>query len=133
MLSKISKKTESSTEMVDVTAEIAEIVKGSNVKDGVVVVSSPHTTCGITVNENTDPGLKKDILNALASHFPKGDAKYTHRGGNADAHIKTALVGTSVTLLIEDRALNLGRWQSVYLCEFDGPRDRELRVKILAG
>jgi secondary thiamine-phosphate synthase enzyme len=85
------------------------------------------------MNENTDQGLRQDILNALETLFPSGNTKYKHRGENADAHIKNALVGTSVTLLIEDRALKLGRWQSLYLCEFDGPRERELWVKILAG
>ena len=133
MLSKITKKTESATQMLDVTGDIAEVVNQSNVKDGVLIVSSPHTTCGVTINENTDAGVQRDIHTALGILFPHGDSKYTHKGDNADAHIKTSLVGTSVIVLIEDGDLKLGRWQSVYLCEFDGPRDRTLMLKILAG
>jgi secondary thiamine-phosphate synthase enzyme len=133
MLSEVTCKTSTATEMIDITDDVAKIVKKSNVKDGLVVIYSSHTTCAVTVNENTDPGLKADILETLATVFPAQDPKYQHRGENTDAHIKATMVGESVMVLIEDRALKLGKWQSIYLCEFDGPRDRELQLKIIAG
>ena len=133
MLTKIEIETKKETEIIDVAARVEEIVKQSNVKEGVALVYVPHTACGIMLNEKTDPALKEDLLRDLAMLFPTGDPRYKHRGGNADAHIKTALVGSSVSIIIENRKLLLGQWQSAYLCEFDGPKTRQVYVKILAG
>ena len=133
MLTKIELETKKENEIIDVAGRIDEVVWGSNVKDGVAIVYSPHTACGIMANENTDPALKEDLLREFGMLFPRNDARYLHRGENADAHIKTALTGASVSVIIEDRKLLLGKWQSIYVCEFDGPKKRHLYVKILAG
>ena len=133
MLSKFIIETNKDYDIIDVGPRIGEIVKTCNVKDGIAIVYSPHTACGVVVTENTDPDLKQDLIREMGMLFPKGDPRYTHSGGNADAHIKTALTGVSVSIIIEDRKLLLGKWQSIYLCEFDGPKARQLFVKILAG
>lgn len=133
MLSKIKRTTTAATQMLNITDDVADIVSKAEVKDGIVVVYSLHTTCGIRINENTDPVLKNDIVNALSVIFPKNHPWYEHKGGNADAHIKATITGESATILIENWQMKLGRWQAIYLCEFDGPRDREFLVKVLAG
>ena len=133
MLTKIEIETKKDNEIIDVAKRVEEIVQKSNIKEGVVTVYSPHTACGVTLNENTDPSLKEDLLRELSLLFPKGDPRYKHRGGNADAHIKSSAVGASVDIIIENRKLLLGQWQSIYFCEFDGPKQRQLFVKILAG
>ena len=133
MLSKIRRTTTTAGEMMDITDDVADIVAKAEVKDGIVVIYSLHTTCGVRVNENTDPELKNDIVNALSAIFPPQHPWYTHKGGNAGAHIKATVVGESATIIIENWKMKLGRWQAIYLCEFDGPRDREFLVKVMAG
>ena len=126
----IAVRTERRTQLLDVTAGIAKMVQDSGVQSGVCYVYVPHTTAGVIINENADPDVAADIESTLARMVPeKGD--YRHAEGNADAHIKTALVGSSATIFITAGQLELGRWQGIFFCEFDGPRTRRLRVKIL--
>ncbi|HBT49612.1 MAG: hypothetical protein XD49_1907 [Caldanaerobacter subterraneus] len=115
--------------MIDITKEVEEEVKKSGVKEGICVVFVPHTTAGITINENADPTVKEDILSALDKIIP--NISFKHLEGNADAHIKASLVGSSVTVLIENGELVLGTWQGIYFCEFDGPRRRKVYIKII--
>jgi len=126
----IAVRTERLTQLLDVTAGVAKMVQDSGVQSGVCYVYVPHTTAGVLINESDDPGVAADIEAALARLVPK-DGGYRHAEGNADAHIKTALVGTSATIFISGGKLELGRWQGIFFCEFDGPRSRRLRVKIL--
>ncbi|MGB9780722.1 secondary thiamine-phosphate synthase enzyme YjbQ [Caldanaerobacter sp.] len=115
--------------MIDITREVQEEVKGSGVKEGICTVFVPHTTAGITINENADPTVKEDILSALDKIIP--NISFKHLEGNSDAHIKSSLVGNSVTVLIENGELVLGTWQGIYFCEFDGPRKRKVYIKII--
>jgi secondary thiamine-phosphate synthase enzyme len=119
-------------ELVDVTAEVAEAVRTSGIAEGIVVVSSPHTTAGITVNENADPDVVRDLLHGLEPIAPR-DGDWRHFEGNSDAHLKTALVGTSVTLPVRGGEVALGTWQAVYFAEFDGPRSRRADVTVVPG
>jgi secondary thiamine-phosphate synthase enzyme len=123
-------KTSRRTELKDVTSEVEAAVAESGCTDGVCYLYVPHTTAGILVNEGDDPAVARDIEAALDRLIPHS-AGYTHAEGNADSHIKTALIGSSETVWIESGRLALGRWQSVFFAEFDGPRTRELRLKIL--
>ena len=126
----ISVRTERRTQLLDVTAAVAKMVQDSGVHSGICYVYVPHTTAGVIINENADPDVAADLEAALARLAPK-DAIYRHAEGNADSHIKTALVGTSATIFISGGQLELGRWQGIIFCEFDGPRTRRLRVKIV--
>ena len=119
-------------DLVDVTHKVAEAVRASGVTDGVVVVSSPHTTAGITVNENADPDVVRDVLFGLERVFPR-EAGWRHVEGNSDAHLKTALVGVSVTLPVRGSQPALGTWQAIYFAEFDGPRARHIDVTVVPG
>jgi secondary thiamine-phosphate synthase enzyme len=123
-------KTSRRTELKDVTAEIEEVVRASGCAHGVCHLCVPHTTAGVLINEGDDPAVARDIEATLDRVVPHNGA-YTHAEGNSDSHIKTALVGSSETVWIEGGRLVLGRWQSIFLAEFDGPRTRELRVKIV--
>ncbi len=116
--------------LVEITAEVERAVETSAVREGVCHLFVPHTTAGILVNENDDPAVARDISAALDRLVPPG-AGYEHLEGNADAHIKSALVGVSATILVERGRLALGRWQRVFFCEFDGPRERRVRVKVV--
>lgn len=119
-------------ELVDVTDVVAQAVAEAGVSAGVVVVSSLHTTAGILVNENADPDVATDLIAGLARIAPEHGG-WRHAEGNSDAHLKTALVGTSVMVPIEGGRMVLGTWQSVYFAEFDGPRSRHLHVMVLPG
>jgi secondary thiamine-phosphate synthase enzyme len=119
-------------EMVDVTALVRSALKRSGVDRGLAVVYSPHTTAGVTVQENADPTVKSDMLGHLRKLVPK-DAGFAHAEQNSDAHIKCSLVGVSTTLIVEGGKPQLGHWQAVYFCEFDGPRDRRLLVRVIPG
>lgn len=129
MTKQITVATRSKTELVDISSEIEKIVEGSGIKDGVCWVFVPHTTAGISINEGADPSVKRDILSRLDKLVPSAE-RYEHLEGNAPAHIKTSIVGSSETLIIEKGRLLLGTWQSLYLCEFDGPRHRKVIIKI---
>lgn len=117
---------------VDVTARVAEAVRASGITDGVAIVSSPHTTAGITINENADPDVTRDLLHGLGRISPL-DGGWRHAEGNSDAHLKTALIGTSATVPIAGGRLALGTWQAIYFAEFDGPRSRSYDVVIVPG
>ena len=120
------------SEFIDITARIEKLVEASNISDGVCHLFVPHTTAAVTINEGADPSVKRDIITSLDKLIPhSGD--YLHMEGNSDAHIKATLTGSSETVLIEKGSLLLGTWQSIYFCEFDGPRSRQLMVKIVKG
>ncbi|MDW3229992.1 MAG: secondary thiamine-phosphate synthase enzyme YjbQ [Acidobacteriota bacterium] len=106
------------------------LVRDSEVRDGLAVIFCPHTTCGLTINEQADPEVKADILMALRRIVPDS-LSFSHAEGNSPAHIKTSLVESSMTLIIENGQLQLGTWQGIFLCEFDGPRTRNILVKII--
>lgn len=120
-------------EIVDLTRRVQEIVGESGVREGLCVVYVPHTTAGVTINENADPDVKHDMLEKLSRMVPEEEGFYQHGEGNSDSHVKTALVGPSVTLIVEGGRLVLGTWQGIYFCEFDGPRTRGYHVKVTAG
>lgn len=123
--------TSNRTEMVDITERVAKLVRQHKIADGLVVVHVPHTTAGVTLNEHADPDVQHDIITKLATLIPQMESFYQHDEGNSDAHVKTSYVGNSVTLLVENGKLILGRWQGIFLCEFDGPRERRVNVKIV--
>jgi secondary thiamine-phosphate synthase enzyme len=124
-------KTKQRSEIVDVTDAVRRLVKQHNVRDGMVICYVPHTTAAVTINENYDPDVKHDVLRKLDELIPKAETYYQHDEGNSDSHVKTSLVGNSATILIERGDLVLGRWQGIYFCEFDGPREREMYVKLV--
>jgi len=119
-------------EMIDVTALVRTAVRKTGIGHGIVVVYCPHTTAAVTVQENSDRTVRSDMLGHLRKVVPK-DGGFQHDEGNADAHIKSSLVGASTTIIVEGGKPMLGHWQAVYFCEFDGPRDRRLIIKVIAG
>jgi secondary thiamine-phosphate synthase enzyme len=123
-------KTADRTELIDITAKVQEAVHSSGVKDGLCMVYVPHTTAAVTINESADPSVKADILMVLNDIVP-WKANYRHLEGNSPAHIKTALVGASELIAIENGKLILGTWQGIFFCEFDGPRNRKIHVRFL--
>jgi len=125
----ISVSTRSRTEMVDITSQVQKAVAESGIPDGVCCVYVPHTTAGVTINENADPSVAEDILTELNKVIPFDD-NYKHREGNAAAHIKASVVGSSETILVERGRLLLGTWQGVFFCEFDGPRNRRVLINV---
>ena len=124
-------KTSSHAQFVDVTAQLQAVVKKSGVKSGRVVAYVPHTTAGITINENADPHVVRDMLEALELAVPWKQGFYRHAEGNSAAHVKASMMGFSVTVMIEGGRLVLGTWQGIYFCEFDGPRTRKLHVQVM--
>ena len=118
-------------DLVEFTAEVSELVRESNVREGVCVLFVRHTTAGLTVNENADPDVASDMLLALRTLIPQHGMGFRHGEQNSDAHIKASLVGPSVTVPFADGRLLLGRWQGIFLCEFDGPRQREVVLSII--
>jgi secondary thiamine-phosphate synthase enzyme len=128
MVRYINVKSKSRTEFIDITEMVQNVVKEANVIKGICYLYIPHTTAGITINEGADPSVQRDILNTLSRLVPH-EMNYFHREGNADAHIKSTIVGTSVNMIIDEGKLLLGTWQSIFFCEFDGPRHRRIAVK----
>ena len=124
-------RTHERSEIVDVTDAVRAIVRQHRVRDGMAIVYVPHTTAAVTINENYDPDVKHDLLKKLDTLVPKHESYYQHGEGNSDSHVKTAMVGNSATVLIEHGDLVLGQWQGIYFCEFDGPREREMMVKVV--
>ncbi len=116
-------------ELIDITTKISQVVSESDVKEGVCYIFVPHTTAAITINENADLSVRQDILNEFNKIVPL-ENRYSHREGNADAHIKSTLIGTSQVVPVENGRLVLGTWQGIYFCEFDGPRRRRVLVKV---
>lgn len=116
-------------EFIDITNKISELI---NIEEGICIVYCPHTTAGLTINEGADPAVRKDILNTLNKLVPN-NLDYKHLEGNSPAHIKASLMGSSLNILIEEDKLKLGTWQSVFFCEFDGPRNRNVYVKFITN
>lgn len=123
-------KTHSRSEMIDITAEINNIVQKKSITKGFCFIFVPHTTAAVTINENADPAVRKDLKTIFNKLIPWKD-DYSHLEGNSAAHMKTTLVGSSETVAIENKKLILGTWQSVFFCEFDGPRNRKVIVKFI--
>jgi secondary thiamine-phosphate synthase enzyme len=131
MISKVDIKTHSREEFQDITRTVGEIVGESGVASGVCYIFVPHTTAGVTVNEHADPSVLEDIIAQLDKMVPQ-HGSYRHLEGNSPAHIKASLMGDSEALFIEDGKIVLGTWQGIFFCEFDGPRNRHLLLKIVA-
>ncbi len=126
-MKKISVKTGARTQFVDITADLSRALKELGVRDGILTVFVPHTTAGVTINENADPDVQTDMAKALDKAVP-WRAEYNHAEGNSAAHVKASMMGASVQVLVEDGHLMLGTWQGIYFCEFDGPRTRQVWV-----
>ena len=129
-MKQFSVKTSGRCQMIDITKTVREILSQSGYRSGICYVFVPHTKAGITINENADPDVTRDMLAALQKLIPEHD-HYRHMEGNSDAHIKSSLMGSSQAVFIEEGKLALGVWQSLFLCEFDGPRTRTVWVKII--
>jgi secondary thiamine-phosphate synthase enzyme len=129
-MDKIPVKTRVKAEFIDITGEVNRMVQKQGVKEGICYVYVPHTTAAVTINENADPSVQKDIIHELDKIVP-WNGHYSHMEGNAAAHIKSTLVGSSVSIPISNGGLALGTWQGIYFCEFDGPRNREVFVQIV--
>jgi secondary thiamine-phosphate synthase enzyme len=129
-MKEINIRTNSRVEMVDITASVQASINDKKVKSGLCIIFTPHTTAAITINENADPDVPRDIIAALETAIPQ-NAHYRHSEGNSPAHVKSSLVGASETVLIENGKLVLGTWQSLFFCEFDGPRSRKVIVKVI--
>ena len=127
-----SVKTDKHTQMIDITRQVQGAVRESNVDRGLCVVFVPHTTAAVTINENADPDVVRDFTMEINKIVPWEDG-YRHAEGNSAAHLKASMIGFSETILIEDGRLVLGTWQGVYFCEFDGPRSRNVYVKVMEG
>ncbi len=119
-------------EMIDITSEVCRIIAASAIDSGLALLQVPHTTAAITINENADPDVMRDITMELNKVIPFED-RYRHGEGNSAAHIKSSLVGAGELLIVEDGVPMLGTWQGIYFCEFDGPRQRKMHIKVLAG
>jgi secondary thiamine-phosphate synthase enzyme len=130
MVRYINVRSKSRTEFIDITGMVQEAVKEEGVIKGICYLYVPHTTAGITINEGADPSVQRDIQNTLSKLIPH-EMNYFHREGNADAHIKSTIVGTSVNVIIDEGRLLLGTWQAIFFCEFDGPRHRRIAVKFI--
>jgi len=131
-MKEISLQTHSRVEMIDITAAVQKIAGEEKIEEGVCLVYTPHTTAAITINENADPDVPRDILAALDRAVPFS-ANYLHAEGNSAAHVKSSLVGASELVIIENGRLVLGTWQSIFFCEFDGPRTRKVLISIMAS
>ena len=125
----LSVKTRSKTELIDITADIKSVVKQAGIDQGICMLYVPHTTAAITINESADPSVRSDVLMVLNQMVP-WDADYRHLEGNSPAHVKSSLVGPSELIAIEGGALVFGTWQGIFFCEFDGPRNRKVHVRI---
>ena len=132
MFETLAVKTTSRIEMIDITEKIAVLVKKHNIERGLCCLFVPHTTAGITTNENADYTVQLDINKGLNKLVPAGE-NYSHLEGNSDSHIKSTLVGSSLNVIIENGRLILGTWQGIYFCEYDGPRNRSLYIKLIEG
>lgn len=131
-MKEISLQTHSRVEMIDITATVQKIAGEEKIEEGVCLVYTPHTTAAVTINENADPDVPCDIIAALDKAIPLS-ANYRHAEGNSAAHVKSSLVGTSELVIIEKGRLVLGTWQSIFFCEFDGPRTRKVLISIIAS
>jgi secondary thiamine-phosphate synthase enzyme len=119
------------TEFVNITNKIEEIVGESGINNGICYIFVPHTTAAVTINEDADPDVVADIIAKLNNLIPKNENYYNHMEGNSDAHIKSSVIGVSLEVFVNNKKLKLGTWQGIYFCEFDGPRHRNVWVKVL--
>lgn len=132
MITELEIKTRSRSEMIDITGEIRKIAKNSGIKEGICYLFVPHTTAGITINEDADPDVASDIIHTLEKMIPY-EGNYRHSEGNTAAHVKASLIGSSIYILIKDGEILLGKWQGIFFCEFDGPRTRKVILKLIEG
>jgi len=132
MLFELQVQTNNHTQFIDITSKVREIVRNSGIKKGICCIYVPHTTAGITINENADPDVVSDMLMELNKIIPFEDG-YRHYEGNSAAHIKSSLMGFSQNVIIENGTLLLGTWQGIYFTELDGPRHRKVYVKLIEG
>ena len=132
MIQRLSVRTPSRAALVDVTSRVAEIVRGTGISDGTAFLYIPHTTCGLTIQENADPGVQHDILHVLGRLVPRQDPAYRHMEDNSASHVQASAMGFSTFLFVEGGEVVLGQWQAVFLAEFDGPRTRQVLVKVVA-
>jgi secondary thiamine-phosphate synthase enzyme len=123
-------KTSKQDEMINITELVRQDIQKNGITDGAVIVFVPHTTAGVTINENADPDVVYDMLSILRRISPESGS-YRHVEGNSHAHVKASLMGSSCTVIVENGQLKLGTWQGIYFCEFDGPRNRKVYIKIL--
>jgi len=130
MVQVFSIKTSRQVEFVEITQLVQEAVRKSGMKDGICIIFVPHTTAGVTINENADPSVIQDVIMELNKIVPFKD-QYLHREGNSPAHIKSSLVGCTLNVIVESGRLSLGTWQGIFFCEFDGPRSRKVYVKVI--
>ena len=130
MMKQVSVKTSSRVELMDITHLVEKVVSGSKIKSGSCTVYVPHTTAAVTINENADPSVRSDIIKELNKIVPFDD-NYSHLEGNAAAHIKASIIGATETILIDGGSLVLGTWQGIFFCEFDGPRNRKVLIKVI--
>jgi len=130
-MSIIEVRTQTKEALVDITGRIREEISSSGIQSGICSVYVPHTTAGVTINENADPSVKEDILMTLGKMIPDS-LPYRHSEGNSPAHVKASLVGSSVNIFIENGQLSLGTWQGIFFCEFDGPRNRKAYIKVFS-
>ncbi len=130
---RLSVRTSRRCEFVDITGEVRKAVLESGMSDGIVVIYCPHTTAGITINENADPSVMRDITTKTSKLIDRNDPDYRHAEGNSDGHVKSSLFGASETVIIEGGRPVLGTWQGIYLAEFDGPRTRSVLLKMIPG
>ena len=130
-LTTIRVRTQRQMQMVDITANVEAVARASSVDEGTVLLFVAHTTCGITIQENADPGVQHDMLLVLGEVAPRTDARYRHIEENSAAHVQSSAMGFSTFVFVREGALVLGRWQAIYLAEFDGPRERTVHVKVL--
>lgn len=128
-MEKINLRTTKRIELIDITSKVEEIVSKSKIKEGVCFLFCPHTTAGLTINENYDPSVRQDIAQTLTRLIPL-DRDYAHTEGNADSHIKSSIFGSSLIVFIENGKLCFGTWQGIFFCEGDGPRNREVWLKL---
>ncbi|MBF0122948.1 MAG: YjbQ family protein [Candidatus Omnitrophica bacterium] len=131
-MKKITIRSQKRNEAIDITPNIRKYLDEKRVNSGIITVFSPHTTAAITVNENTDPNVRYDLINHL-NHLVPAESAFTHVEGNSDAHIKTSLFSPAQTLIVENGQIQLGTWQGIYLMEFDGPRTREVWLQFTSG
>lgn len=132
MIKTIELKSFKRIEFIDITEKINGIIRQSDIVEGACFISVPHTTAALTINENSDPDVLHDILNKTGKLIPQVEG-YSHSEGNSDSHIKSSLFSTSLSLIINEKKLLLGIWQAVYFCEFDGPRNRHVYIKLIQG
>jgi secondary thiamine-phosphate synthase enzyme len=125
--------TRSHAEFVDITVEVQQAVAESGVQDGICVVFVPHTTAGLTINENADPDVVVDMIYALDKAAPWTSPHYRHSEGNTAAHVKASMMGSSIHVFVRNGRIQLGTWQAIYFCEFDGPRTRKVWVSVMPG